>query len=99
MASKQEKEYMGKVAALGCIIGILFGDKDCGGRVEVHHKTGAGMGKRASDFDVMPLCTNHHSAQTPLPFGHSVHKGTKSFEACYATQDKLIEETRSLIDA
>ena len=27
---------------------------------EAHHRTGAGMGRKASDHDTMPLCTRHH---------------------------------------
>lgn len=93
--TKEEKLHMAKVALLPCYVWANHPDKrkKCGGRKEVHHKTGAGMGKRASHFDVMPLCFNHHSAQTPLPFGGSIHKGTKSFEARIATQDKMIEWT------
>lgn len=34
----------------------------CGGSgVQVHHRTGAGMGLRAHDHDAMPLCFRCHS--------------------------------------
>lgn len=92
--TKQETEYHARVAALGCQIN----NNQCGGRLEVHHKTGAGMGKRASHYDVIPLCFNHHSAQTPLPFGHAVHKGTRSFEQRYGTQDDMIAMVQSLLN-
>lgn len=88
--TKEEKEYMGAVAQLPCSVN----DANCGGKIDVHHKTGAGMAKRASHFEVMPLCFNHHSAQTPLPFGHAVHKGTKTFEKLYGTQDDMIRRTK-----
>jgi hypothetical protein len=90
-ASAAEKKHMSQVASLGCIIK----DITCGGRLELHHPTGAGMAKRASHFDVIPLCFNHHSAQTPLPFGYSVHKGTKTFESRYGTQQELLEKVKS----
>ena len=48
------REYMGKVAQLPCAICGVYG-------VHVHHiRTGIGMGRRASDFDTMPLCPEHH---------------------------------------
>jgi hypothetical protein len=61
---------------------------------EVHHKLVAGKGIRASDYDTCPYCFAHHSAQTPLPFGHAVHKGTKSFEANYGTQEEHVKKTQ-----
>ena len=91
--TKEERLYLAQVALLPCSVS----NRDCGGRLEVHHKTGAGMAQRASHYDTMPLCFNHHSAQTPLPFGHSVHKGTKSFEERYGSQDEMIAKTKALI--
>lgn len=96
----KDANYLARVRALPCIIGALFpiAKKHCWGRTEAHHKTGAGMGRKASDYDTMPLCFNHHSAQTRLAFGHSVHKGQKTFEATYMTQEKLIAETRRMLE-
>lgn len=91
--TKEEKIYLSKVAKLPCSIS----DKNCGGRVEIHHRTNAGMGLRASHYDTMPLCFNHHSAQTPLAFGDAVHKGTKTFEKKYGTQDDLIKQTQEML--
>lgn len=79
-----------EIRALGCIIS----NSDCGGKLELHHPTGAGMGLKSSDKDVIPLCFNHHSAQTNLSYGHSVHKGTKVFESIYGTQKELLEKTK-----
>lgn len=83
--TKAEKDHMHRVRSLGCII--------CGRPPEVHHITNGTMGKKASHYETIPLCFNHHSAQTPLPFGESVHKGTKSFEAKYGTQEELLKRT------
>lgn len=83
--TKAEKDHMGKVAALGCII------KGCNQPAQVHHLTGAGMGMRASHFDTIPLCMYHHLTG---PFGHAVHNGTKTFEKNYGTQRELLEQTR-----
>ena len=82
-----EKNHMKLVASLGCFIN----NKDCFPKPEVHHRLK--VGKKASDFETMCLCYNHHSAQTFLKFGHAVHKGTKSFEENYFTQDYMLEQT------
>lgn len=91
MRTKAVKSHMDAVSQLGCIIR----NKDCGGRLELHHPTGAGLALKADDMEVIPLCFNHHSAQTPLKFGNSVHKGTKTFEIIYGTQKELLEKVRA----
>lgn len=93
--TKDEIEYHARVAELGCHLAVTG---MCGGRLEIHHKTGAGMARRASHYDVIPLCFNHHSAQTPLPFGHAVHKGTRSFEQRYGSQDDMIKMVQALLN-
>ena len=56
------REYMGKVAQLPCAICGVYG-------VHVHHiRTGIGMGRRASDFDTIPLCPEHHTG------GNGIHQ-------------------------
>lgn len=91
----EEIAYHDRVRELGC---HLQATGQCGGPLEVHHKTGAGWALRASHWDVIPLCFNHHSAQTPLPFGYAVHKGTKSFEERYGTQDDMIAMVQSILN-
>lgn len=72
------KQYMAKVAALGCILCRRLGYADS--PTCLHHpKTG---GKRASDWDVIPLCYAHHQG----PVG--VHgMGRKAFERCYGVTE------------
>ena len=84
----EEKRRFAKVAALGCYIWNHFPDyqKECGGRAEIHHKLGEGR----NHAKVTCLCTNHHSAQTPLPFGYAVHKGTKSFVKRYTDEQTMV---------
>lgn len=93
-ANKQEKEYMERVRALGCVVGFFHGRAECSPKIEVHHPTGAGMGLKANHYDTIPLCFNHHSAQTPLSFGSAVHKGNKSFEERYGTQREMVRWVR-----
>ena len=90
-ATKKEREYMGKVKMLPCYVS----NSQCSAGVQAHHKIGPGA--RASHYDTMPLCFNHHQQQSPLGFGHSVHNGTRTFEANYATQDEMIAHTKKAI--
>lgn len=90
--NKAEREYLSRVAQLPCMVN----NSDCSPGVEIHHKLSGGV--RASHYDTMPLCFNHHSAQTPLAFGESIHKGTKSFEAKYGTQDEMLERVKLLLE-
>lgn len=78
--------WFARVAELGCLI--------CGKSPQIHHKTGAGMGKKAPYKQTMPLCIDHHTAGA---FGECVHNGTKSFEAKYGTQDEMIAKTHELL--
>ena len=53
--NKAEKEHLGKVAALGCI--VCHHEGRFGVSAEVHHiRQGAGMGRRNSHFETIPLC-------------------------------------------
>jgi hypothetical protein len=88
-STKAEKEYMGKVAALGCII--------CKYPAEVHHATGLqyrAHGKKASCYDTIPLCATHHRLGG---FGVAVHAGVKTWEKTYGTQAELIKQTREML--
>ena len=78
--TKLEKQHMDKVAQLGCII--------CGNpEVHLHHirYPGLGMGKRSTNFEVIPLCQPHHQGNL------SVHGSPKLFEEKFGTQKQLLE--------
>lgn len=57
-ASAAERAYMGRVAQEGCIVCYCLGIS--GTPAEVHHLKAGGGSKRASHFDTMPLCPEHH---------------------------------------
>lgn len=82
---------MSRVASLGCIIS----NSDCCRGVEVHHKTGAGMGLKSSNYDVIPLCANHHRTGG---YKVAIHAGTKTWESIYGTQDELIERVKQILE-
>lgn len=81
---REQKEYFGKVASLGCIICSQLGYEttDCG--CELHHvRTGNIPRKNAP---VIPLCFEHHRGNTGI---HGL--GTKRFERTYnLTQQELL---------
>ena len=81
------REYMGKVAQLPCAICGVYG-------VHVHHlRTGVGMGRRASDFDTMPLCPEHHQGMTGF---HGM--GRKAWERHHGiTELQLLEQTKEAL--
>ena len=76
--TKDEREYLGKVASLGCVV--------CGDEAQVHHRTGAGMGLRASHYKTIPLCHRHHQGTEGI---HQI--GVKTWEERYDTQDHFIQ--------
>lgn len=83
---KLEKDHMARVGSLACVVG----DEHCAGRTTVHHLSGAGMGRRASNFDTIPLCEGHH-----LHGRYSIeHMGSKAWEACHQPQRTYLYITR-----
>ena len=86
MTTKAEKLHMSRVSELGCII--------CQSPAEIHHlRTGQGH-KRATHFEVIPLCHRHHRTGG---YGVGIHAGIKSFEANFGTELSLLEKTRELL--
>lgn len=65
-----EKRYMGRVAALGCCLCEHFGYYDT--PAELHHpRHDIGMAQRASNYDVIPLCSTHHRGKNGVhDLGH-----------------------------
>lgn len=54
-----DKRYMDRVARLGCALCNKLGYGET--PAEIHHlREGQGMSQRASNFLVVPLCSNHH---------------------------------------
>ena len=90
--TKAEREYLSKVAALGCAICRRMGYNDTPACIH-HRRTGTGAGKRSSHFDVVPLCWEHHQGDTGL---HGM--GRKAFERHYGiTELELIAETKRMV--
>lgn len=85
--SAASKRHLAAVAALGCII--------CRQPAECHHpRRGAGMGRKSSDFEVIPLCPRHHRLGG---FGVAIHAGQKTWETKYGTEAALLTQTLVLL--
>lgn len=83
--------YMGEVAKLPCLLCLELGHTNH--EVHVHHRrAGVGFG-RASDFDTIPLCPEHHQGKTGI---HGM--GTKAFAREYGvTEGELVEIAQGLV--
>jgi hypothetical protein len=93
--TKAEKEYLNKVASLGCVICIrAYGPHDPA-VVEIHHpRAGVGMGKRSKHYDAIPVCPQHHRHGKD-----SIHVlGTKGFPKYWGfTEQDLQRDVKQLL--
>lgn len=82
--SAESKRHMGRIAQMPCALCGVSG-------VHVHHiRTGIGMGRRASDFDTLPLCPEHHQGMTGI---HGM--GRKAWERHHGiTELELLARTK-----
>ncbi|QDP61024.1 MAG: hypothetical protein Tp1123DCM1511741_13 [Prokaryotic dsDNA virus sp.] len=88
--TKKEKKHMRQVAQIGCIICRKLGYEDT--PAELHHINNGIMGKRATNFEVIPLCPYHHRTSN-----EAYHYNTKLFTEKWGTQENLLEETLRLL--
>ena len=93
MTTKAERKHLSAVAELGCSVCRRMGY--AGTPAELHHpRRGTGMGQRASNLDVIPLCPEHHRGNTGL---HGL--GTKGFAKHYGYDEAdLLADTNSLLE-
>jgi len=79
-----ERQYLGRVAAMGCVI--------CRRPAEIHHLLSRkAMGKKRSNYDVIPLCPDHHRNGG---HGVAIHSGVKTWEANFGTEEQLLEAVK-----
>lgn len=93
--TKAVSTYMGRVAALGCIVcrNLGFGPTPA----ELHHpRFLAGAGQKADDKDVIGLCAQHHRLGG---YGVAYHAGPEEWERRYGTEEELLEQTRREVGA
>lgn len=92
MTTIAERKHMSAVAELGCAVCRRMGYP--GTPAELHHpRAGVGMGRKASNWDVLPLCPQHHRGKTGV---HGL--GTKGFPKHWGfTEADLLEDTKLLL--
>jgi len=75
-----ESRYADKVARLGCLV--------CGGPANIHHiREGQGMGERAGNCLILPLCREHHQGS------FSIHGSRRQFIDIYGSELSMLNET------
>ena len=85
---KADKQYLDKIASLGCII--------CTSPAEIHHiRSGMGMGQRSPHSRVLPLCPAHHRTGG---YGVAYHAGRGAWENNFGTELKLWEQLKNAIE-
>lgn len=85
----KEARYMGRVAALGCVVCRQLGYGYT--PAQVHHiKEECGAGQRQTTFLTIPLCPSHHTDGGP---GVAYHAGFRQFERIYGTELDLLSAT------
>lgn len=91
--TKDEKKHLDLLSQLGCVVCARLGYGAT--PAEIHHpRKGTGLALRASHYDAIPLCTEHHRGQ------NGVHgMGTKGFAKHYGFDESdLLETTKILLD-
>lgn len=84
---KAESQHLDKVAQLGCFACNCMGYFDS--PAEIHHiRTGIGKGQRASNYQAIPLCPQHHRLGG---HGVAIHAGQKTWEAEFGTELEILD--------
>jgi len=84
--TKNEKNYMARVARLGCIVcSAVLGYEDS--PAVIHHIRRAG---KRSTSPIIPLCVRHHTGE------HGIHTlGRRAFEAKFnTTEEALLQKVK-----
>ena len=91
--TKDEKKHLDLVAQLGCVVCSKLGYGAT--PAEIHHpRKGTGLALRASHYDAIPLCVEHHRGATGV---HGL--GTKGFVKRYGFDESdLLETTKILLE-
>jgi len=61
--TNNEKQWLNDLSEIGCILCAHLGTP--GTPAEIHHpRSGVGMGKKATHFEAIPLCPEHHQGNS-----------------------------------
>ena len=87
LPTKADKLRWAIITELGCVV--------CQSPTEIHHLTGAGMGRKAPHHESFGLCANHHRHGG---LGVAIHAGVKTWEKKFGYQRELLEKQNALIE-
>ncbi|TKI06394.1 Ref family recombination enhancement nuclease [Martelella alba] len=94
MTKRAESLHMARVADMGCI--VCKNVFNVHSLAEIHHlRTGQGAGQRASNYQVIPLCPQHHRLGG---YGVAIHAGQKEWERRYGTELELLAQVEQLLE-
>ncbi|WP_263079257.1 Ref family protein [Endozoicomonas sp. Mp262] len=87
----KRQQYKNLAASIGCLACEKMNMP--GTPAQLHHpRAGQGMAQRASDYDVIPLCREHHQGSVL-----SVHMTPVEFKFLFGTEQQLSDETRQRV--
>ena len=91
--TKAEDDHIKKVLSMGCIVcvGLEYGETPA----VPHHIGNGSTGMKASNYEVIPLCPEHH---TNGGYGVAVHKGRVQWETNFGTEQELLLQTLMWVD-
>lgn len=93
MATKAEREHLSKVAEIGCI--VCLNENYGQSPAEIHHmRTGKGMGQRATNYEVIPLCPLHHRLGG---YGVAFHSGSRVWQERYGSEESLLNQVKEIL--
>ena len=88
--TKAEKEWMGKVADMGCI--ICLNEHHVFSPAAIHHIDG--KTKEGAHLRILPLCWLHHQSGRNDIECVSRHPHKAEFERRYGTENELLEQIK-----
>jgi len=92
MSKRLEKQHRERIVGLGCIACHNMGIEDSPACIH-HIRNGYGMAQRAPEWEILPLCHQHHQG------GHGVgfHGGSSTWEKKYGTERELLRQCREML--
>ena len=85
--NKAEDAHIKKVLSMGCIVCVNL---EYGETPAVPHHIGNGAtGMKASNYEIIPLCPEHH---TQGGYGVAVHQGRAKWESNFGTEHELLRQ-------
>lgn len=99
--TEKSRAHMARVASLGCLAGGAGHQGECRGKCDAHHIIGLayrGKSQKASDYETIPLCVQHHTGEKGKVDGIAIHRSElDAWEAKYGTQEHHLTTTRLML--